>query len=79
MYVRSPETGVTDSCELPCWCWELNLDPLEEQPVLLTTEPSLQPPPCFFETLTSLGLCDSSRLSDNKPRKPVFVSSGLGQ
>ena len=24
-------------------CWELNLDPLEEQPVLLTVEPSLQP------------------------------------
>jgi hypothetical protein len=22
------------SCELPCECWELNLDPLEEQPVL---------------------------------------------
>lgn len=36
-------TGVTDSCELPCECWELNLDPLEEQPVLLTTKPSLQP------------------------------------
>lgn len=24
------------------WCWELNLCPQEEQPVLLTTEPSLQ-------------------------------------
>jgi hypothetical protein len=24
-------------------CWELNLCPLEEQPMLLTTEPSLQP------------------------------------
>ena len=24
-------------------CWELNLGPLEEQLVLLTTEPSLQP------------------------------------
>ena len=40
--IRSPGTGVTDSRELPCGCWELNLDPLEEQPVLLTTEPSLQ-------------------------------------
>jgi hypothetical protein len=27
----------------PCGCWELNSGPLEEQPVLLTTEPSLQP------------------------------------
>ena len=26
-----------------CGCWGLNPDPLEEQPVLLTTEPSLQP------------------------------------
>ena len=28
--VRSPRTGVTDSCELPCGCWELNPGPLEE-------------------------------------------------
>jgi hypothetical protein len=24
------ETAVTDNCELPCGCWELNLDPLRE-------------------------------------------------
>ena len=30
--------GVTDTCELLCGCWELNSCPLEEQPVLLTTE-----------------------------------------
>ena len=29
-------------------CWELNLGPLEEQSVLLTTEPSLQPPHFLF-------------------------------
>ena len=40
---RSPGTGIRDSCELPCGCWELNPGPLEEQPVLLTAEPSLQP------------------------------------
>ena len=33
----------TDSCEPPCGCWELNSVPLEEESVLLTTEPSLQP------------------------------------
>ena len=39
-----PGTGVINDCELPCGCWELNLGPLEEQQlVLLTTEPSLQP------------------------------------
>ena len=39
----SSGTRVTDSYELPCVFLELNLGPLEEQPVLLTTEPSLQP------------------------------------
>ena len=34
-------TRVTDSCELPCGCWGLNQGPLEEQSVLLATEPSL--------------------------------------
>ena len=37
------ETGVTGGCESPCECWELSVDPLHEQPVLLTSEPSLQP------------------------------------
>lgn len=30
-----PGTGVTDVCELMCGFWELNLGPLEEQPVVL--------------------------------------------
>lgn len=38
---RRPGTGVTDRSELPRECRELNLDHLEERPVLLTTEPSL--------------------------------------
>ena len=40
--VGYPGTRVTDSCELLCRDWELSLGPLEEQPVLLTAEPSLQ-------------------------------------
>ena len=39
--IRSLRTGVTDRCELPCECWALNRDPLEEQPGLLRTEFSL--------------------------------------
>lgn len=35
-----PGTGVRDHREPPCICWELNPGPLEE-PLLLTTEPSL--------------------------------------
>jgi hypothetical protein len=41
--IISTGTGVADGCELPCGSWKLNLDLLEEQPVLLTNEPSLQP------------------------------------
>lgn len=35
---------VANGCELPCGFWELNPAPLEELSVLLTAEPSLQPP-----------------------------------
>jgi hypothetical protein len=38
---QSSETGVTEGCERLCGCWELNLDLLKTQSVLLTTEPSL--------------------------------------
>lgn len=41
--VRSSQTEIVDSCELQCGCWELNRGPLEEQPVFLSAEPSLQP------------------------------------
>jgi hypothetical protein len=38
------ESGlVTDGCEPPCGCWDLNSGPLEEQSVLFTTESCLQP------------------------------------
>jgi hypothetical protein len=39
--IRSPGSTVTDNCELAFG--EPNLDPLDEQPVLRTTTPSLQP------------------------------------
>jgi hypothetical protein len=34
--------SITDNCELPCGCWELNSGPLEEQP-------SISPPDFFFK------------------------------
>ena len=53
---RRPEEGVrshtTDGCEPPCGCWELSLGPLEEQPVGLTSEPSLQPDVILLRKLT---------------------------
>lgn len=31
----SLRTGVTEGCEPPCGCWELNTGPVEDQTVLL--------------------------------------------
>jgi hypothetical protein len=36
---RAPDL-IIDGCEPPYGCWELNSGPLEEQPVLITFEPS---------------------------------------
>jgi hypothetical protein len=51
VYVYTPEESMGSSgstvitgCEPPCGCWELNSGPLEDEPVLLTTEPSLSSP-----------------------------------
>ena len=47
---RAPDL-TTDGCEPPCGCRELNSGPLEEQAMLLITEPSLQPLNlCFLMT-----------------------------
>jgi hypothetical protein len=45
---RGQSDTITDGCKLPCDCWELNSGPLEEQPVLLPTESSLQSPWWLF-------------------------------
>ena len=47
---RAPDL-ITDGCEPPCGCWELNSGPLEEQAMLLTTEPSLQPQKTLLKKL----------------------------
>lgn len=46
----SPETRVSDGCEFSSGCWELNLDPLQEQQMLLTPESHLSssPPPTLI-------------------------------
>jgi hypothetical protein len=41
--IGSPGTQVSGVCKPLCGCWDSNLSPLEEQSVLLTAEPSLQP------------------------------------
>lgn len=42
--------GVMDCCELPCWCWELDLGPLQEQ-MLKTINPFCQPHSAFISIL----------------------------
>ena len=54
---------VTDSCEPPCGCWDLNSGPLEEQSVLLTTEPSLQPLNAVFYSNQDPRLWDEACIS----------------
>ena len=44
---RAPDL-IVDGYDLPCGCWELNSGPLEEHPVILTSEPSSQPPKNTF-------------------------------
>ena len=54
---ESPGTSVTAGFKLPYGSWELNLDALEEQGVLLTTEPFYQPQElvfCVYRVLTQL-------------------------
>ena len=41
--VRSVGSRVINGYEPSLGCWETNPDPLEKEPVLLITEPSLQP------------------------------------
>jgi hypothetical protein len=43
MHRKRASDPITDGCEPPYGCWELNSGPLEEQSVLLTAKPSLQP------------------------------------
>jgi hypothetical protein len=47
---KNASDPITDGCKLPCGCWELNSEPLEEQSVLLTAEPSLQHSKTFTKT-----------------------------
>ena len=54
MQQKKASDPITDGCEPACGCWELNLGPLEEQLVLLTTDSSLQRVILFYIVLYSL-------------------------
>lgn len=46
--IGSSGTGVNEGCEPPCEYWEQNLSLLKKQPMLKTTDSSLQPHSSFF-------------------------------
>jgi hypothetical protein len=48
---------ITDGCEPLCGCWDLNSEPLEEQSVLLPTEPSHQPHKVALKRLIFNDVC----------------------
>jgi hypothetical protein len=60
-------TGVIDGSEPPCGCWELNLGRLQEQPVLVTNEPSLKHLPEYFSQviLFSSGIKECCKQHNN--------------
>ena len=53
MHQKRTSDLITDGCEPPYGCWDLNSGPSKEQSVLLTAEPSLQHP---FETFKPIVL-----------------------
>jgi hypothetical protein len=60
------EDFITDGCEPPCGCWDLNSGPLEEQSVHLTAEPSLQPQMVLFPCVVLIrGTTDSGTVDIN--------------
>lgn len=69
-------------CELPCEGWELNLAPLEEQPVFLAIELSLQLQQCtltvlcWVKTLTASNT-QAHALKDKTNENPAGDFGGL--
>jgi hypothetical protein len=51
-------SDLIDGCEPPCGFWDLNSGPLEEQSVLLTDEPSLQPQALLSTTFHVISFWD---------------------
>ena len=64
---------MTDGCEPPCGCWELNSGPLEEQAMLLTTEPSLQPCLLLFKKIFIYYVYN---IPEGQKRAPDLITDG---
>lgn len=71
--VRASGIRVLEDYEPPCRSWELNQDPLEESPGLLSTEPSLQLLAQIFNWI-DLDYCLLQRVLSGDP---TILDSGL--
>jgi hypothetical protein len=60
---------ITDGCEPPCDCWELNSGPLEEQSVLLISETSVRPQLFWFLSNNLSSLLPSKTKTQNKTKE----------
>jgi hypothetical protein len=69
---RYPKRGCQISLQMVAshhGCWDLNSGPLEEQSVLLTTEPSLQPPRAYFYKIVMY--------TKDQLRHPAWILTGF--
>ena len=82
----SDDPGITDSCELPCGCWELNLGPLKDQWVFLTVESPLQSPGSTFNLIiletwshyVTLAVLELTCLSSQLQTQDLLASASAG-
>ena len=61
---RGHQISLWNCCEPPWGCWDLNAGPLEEQLVLLTAEPSLQPRISVFHLVFRKKVLNEWRLKE---------------
>ena len=71
----SPGTGIKDGSQLPCGCWGPNPGPLQEQSVLLTARPSLQPHNFSLSKILLEIALDSEAVVRNR-RDPINMYMG---
>jgi hypothetical protein len=70
-YQKRASDLITDGCEPPRGCWELNSGPLEEQSVLLTSEPSLQ---SLNVIVVKKYMSHPNRPNNSNKRRNVFIA-----
>ena len=78
--IRSPGIVITEAWKLPGGCRELNLGPLQERQVLLTTEKSLQPRgQLIFIIIVSLLEYSPSKSPTSKPLSQCLTFENIVQ